>query len=97
MPVRIGTDAALALAMCKVIIDAGLYKKQFVQEQTDLPLLVRKDTGRFLRGNDVAEGDRDDQFFWGDGHSGVLTPGAAPHAGAARRRSGARGHVHASC
>ena len=45
LPVRIGTDAALALAMCKVIIDAGLYKKQFVQEQTDLPLLVRKDTG----------------------------------------------------
>jgi anaerobic selenocysteine-containing dehydrogenase len=40
LPVRIGTDAALALSMCKVIIDAGLYKKQFVQEQTDLPLLV---------------------------------------------------------
>ena len=28
LPVRIGTDAALALAMCKVIIDAGLYEKQ---------------------------------------------------------------------
>ena len=64
LPVRIGTDAALALAMCKVIIDADLYKKQFVQEQTDLPLLVRKDTGRFLRGNDVDDDDRDDQFFW---------------------------------
>ena len=32
LPVRIGTDAALALAMCKVIIDADLYDKQFVQE-----------------------------------------------------------------
>jgi len=74
LPVRIGTDAALALAMCKVIIDAGLYKKQFVQEQTDLPLLVRRDTGRFLRGNEVMEGDREDQFFWWDTLTEVLTP-----------------------
>ena len=73
-PIRIGTDAALALAMCKVIIDAGLYQKQFVQEQTDLPLLVRKDTGRFLRGNEVNEMDRDDQFFWWDTLTNVLTP-----------------------
>jgi DMSO reductase family type II enzyme molybdopterin subunit len=74
LPVRIGTDAALALAMCKVIIDAGLYRKQFVQEQTDLPLLVRTDNGRFLRGSDVADGDREDQFFWWDTLTGVLTP-----------------------
>src|SRR3990172_426268 len=74
LPVRIGTDAALALAMCKVIIDAGLHKKQFVQELTDLPLLVRTDTGRFLRGSDLAEGDRDDQFFWWDAAKGALTP-----------------------
>ena len=76
LPVRIGTDAALALAMCKVIIDAGLYNKVFVQEQTDLPLLVRTDTGRFLRGNDLADDDREDQFFWADEHSHVVT--AAP-------------------
>ena len=73
-PIRIGTDAAFALAMCKVIIDAGLYKKQFVQEQTDLPLLVRTDTGHFLRGNEVSDGDRDDQFFWWDTLTNVLTP-----------------------
>ncbi len=74
MPVKIGSDAALALSMCKVIIDAGIYNKRFVQEQTDLPLLVRKDNLRFLRGSDVAEGDRDDQFFWMDDRSQVLTP-----------------------
>jgi DMSO reductase family type II enzyme molybdopterin subunit len=73
-PIRIGTDAALALSMCKVIIDAGLHKKQFIQEQTDLPLLVRKDNGRFLRGSDVAEGERDDQFFWWNTLTRVLTP-----------------------
>jgi anaerobic selenocysteine-containing dehydrogenase len=74
VPVRIGTDAALALSMCKVILDAGLYQKAFVQEQTDLPLLVRKDTGRFLRESDLSEGGRDDQFFWLDAVTGVLTP-----------------------
>ncbi len=66
LPVRIGTDAALALSMCKVIIDAGIYSRGFVQEQTDLPLLVRTDTGRFLRGNEVAIGEREDQFYWLD-------------------------------
>ncbi len=71
-PIRMGTDAALALSMCKVIVDAGLYQKRFIQEQTDLPLLVRKDTGRFLRGCEVAEGDREDQFFWWNTASGTL-------------------------
>jgi DMSO reductase family type II enzyme molybdopterin subunit len=74
LPVRIGTDAALALAMCKVILDAGLYQERFVREQTDLPLLVRKDTGRFLRGCEVREGDREDQFFWWDRLTGTLAP-----------------------
>ncbi len=73
-PIRIGTDAAFALAMCKVIIDAGLYQKQFVQEQTDLPLLVRTDTGRFLRGNEMMAGDREDQFFWWDTRTGSAVP-----------------------
>jgi len=74
LPVRIGTDAALALAMCKVIIDADLHERRFVQEQTDLPLLVRTDDGRFLRGSEVTDGDREDQFFWWDTLTGVLTP-----------------------
>jgi DMSO reductase family type II enzyme molybdopterin subunit len=73
-PIRIGTDAALALAMCKVIIDADLYKKQFVQEQTDLPLLVRTDNARFLRATDLADDEREDQFFWWDTLTGTLTP-----------------------
>jgi len=73
-PIRIGTDAALALSMCKVIIDAGLYNRQFVQEQTDLSLLVRTDSDRFLRGSEVNDGDRDDQFFWWDTVTNVLAP-----------------------
>ncbi len=69
LPVRFGTDAALALSMCKVIVDEGLHNKRFIKEQTDLPLLVRKDTGRFLRGNEYAPGEREDQFYWLDSRS----------------------------
>ncbi|MBI5504347.1 MAG: molybdopterin-dependent oxidoreductase [Deltaproteobacteria bacterium] len=72
MPVRIGTDAALALSMCQVIIEAKLHNRRFVQEQTDLPLLVRTDNGRFLRGNDIDPGEREDQFFWWDGATDQL-------------------------
>ena len=93
MPMRIGTDAALALAMCKVIVDAELYQKQFVQEQTDLPLLVRKDNGRFLRGSDVVEGEREDQFYWWDTLTGTLTPAPRGTLATTGRGSGAGGQL----
>jgi DMSO reductase family type II enzyme molybdopterin subunit len=74
VPVTFGTDAALALAMCRVIIDEGLIDRRFVQEQTDMPLLVRKDTGKFLRGNEYNAGDREDQFFWLDTKTRQVVP-----------------------
>jgi anaerobic selenocysteine-containing dehydrogenase len=46
IPIRPGTDAALALAMCHVIIEETLFNEGFVKDQTDLPLLVRADSGR---------------------------------------------------
>jgi len=61
--VRPGTDAALALAMAQVVISEGLYDAAFVREQTDLPLLVRTDTHRFLRESDVKRGGKDDAFY----------------------------------
>lgn len=73
LPIEPGTDAALALAMCKVIIDEGKVNEPFVKEQTDLPLLVRRDDGRFLRQSDLEEGGRDDQFYFLDA-SGEIAP-----------------------
>ncbi len=61
--VRFGTDAALALGMVKVIIDEKLYDEAYIKEQTDLPFLVRDDTGHFLRESDVYEGGSDSVFF----------------------------------
>lgn len=76
VPIRPATDAAFALAMCQVIIEEGLYNTAFVQSQTDLPLLVHRATRRFVRGPELLEGDREDQFFWWDTTTGA--PEAAP-------------------
>jgi DMSO reductase family type II enzyme molybdopterin subunit len=65
VPVGMGTDAALGLAIAKIIIDEGSYNAAFVKEQTDLPLLVRTDTDRYLRQTDVEGKGREDQlYFW---------------------------------
>ncbi|MFQ5517017.1 MAG: molybdopterin-dependent oxidoreductase [Acidimicrobiia bacterium] len=72
VPVRPATDAALALGMAHVIMSEGLHDAKFVAEQTDLPLLVRLDNGRFLRESDVVEGGRDDQFYVWDGVAGAV-------------------------
>ena len=71
VPVEPGTDAALALAMCRTILDEGLADTDFVRSQTDLPLLVIADTGRFLRGSDVTVGDLEDRFFHWDSERGL--------------------------
>src|SRR4030043_1815766 len=65
-PVKPGTDAAMALAMCKVIIDEKIYDATFMKDQTDLPLLVRLDNRHFLRGRDVKAGGLEDQLYFFD-------------------------------
>ncbi len=73
LPIEAGTDAALALAICRVIIDDGKVNEPFVKEQTDLPFLVRRDDGRFLRASDLEEGGREDQLYFLDA-SGEIVP-----------------------
>jgi DMSO reductase family type II enzyme molybdopterin subunit len=72
------SDVALALAMAQVIIAEKLYKEEYVKEQTDLPFLVRTDTGRFLRERDLVKGGRADAFYLWDEKQGaaVLAPGS---------------------
>jgi len=72
VPVRIGSDAALALSMCRVIVDEGLVNESFVREQTDLGLLVRTDDGRFLRQCDLEEGGSDAIFTCFDTRGGEI-------------------------
>ena len=72
------SDVALALAMAQVIIAEKLYKEEYVKEQTDLPFLVRTDTGRFLRERDLVKSGRDNAFYLWDEKQGaaVLAPGS---------------------
>lgn len=76
VPLAVASDAALALSMAKVMIDETLYRREFLVEQTDMPLLVRLDTGRFLRGSDLDPRGADDDFYVFDAAAGraVLAP-----------------------
>ena len=50
-----GTDAAFALGMVHVILAEGLGDLDFVRTYTDGALLVREDTGRRLRADELAD------------------------------------------
>jgi DMSO reductase family type II enzyme molybdopterin subunit len=69
VPIETGTDAALGLAVARHIWSSGNLDVEYVREQTDFPLLVRLDTGRFLRGADLLPdakqaGKEDLLFLW---------------------------------
>jgi len=65
--VRPGSDAALALAACQVVVEEKLYPEAYLVEQTDLPFLVREDNGRFLRESDWVAGGSNERFAIWDG------------------------------
>lgn len=75
---KLQSDPALALAMAQVIVSEDLGEKDYIREQTDLPFLIRTDTGRFLREEDMVKGGRNDVFYLWDEAKGeaVLAPGS---------------------
>ncbi|MBI4515226.1 MAG: molybdopterin-dependent oxidoreductase [Deltaproteobacteria bacterium] len=75
---KVQSDPALALALAQVLISEQLCKDDYIKEQTDLPFLVRTDTGRFLRERDLIKGGRDNVFYIWDEAQGaaVLAPGS---------------------
>ena len=77
---RPGTDAALALSAAQVLITEKLYNTAYVSEQSDLPLLVRTDTRRFLRESDLKKGGADAAFYVWDAQQKQAVP--APGSGA---------------
>jgi DMSO reductase family type II enzyme molybdopterin subunit len=72
IPLNIGSDAAFGLTLAHVMLEEGIYDPRFVAEQTDLPLLVRKDTRRFLRSRDLRKAGQDDRFWIHDRVSGDI-------------------------
>jgi len=55
---RPGTDTAFLLGVARELISKGLYDREAVIQRTDLPLLVRVDTGERLAAGDVFPGYR---------------------------------------
>ena len=51
--VRPGSDGALALGIANIMLARGLYDRDFLRDWSNGPLLVRADTGRFLRAREV--------------------------------------------
>ncbi|MGI9862244.1 molybdopterin-dependent oxidoreductase [Moorella naiadis] len=47
------SDAALALGIARLIVTEKLYEADFIKTFTDLPLLVRLDTGKRLRAQEI--------------------------------------------
>lgn len=74
VPVKPGTDAALALAMARVVVDEKRYNASLIREQTDLPFLVRTDTRKFLRESDLKRGGDETVFHLYDLNVGRVVP-----------------------
>jgi molybdopterin-containing oxidoreductase family molybdopterin binding subunit len=64
VPIKGGTDAALALAMNHVLIEDGLIDTDYVTRFTVAPFLVRQDNGKFLRQSDIVPGGSSNYVFW---------------------------------
>ena len=73
IPVKSGTDAALALAMANVIVSENLHNVEALTKRTAAAYLVRQDTGAYLRAAEVdPEKGRPDQYVYVDAATGEL-------------------------
>lgn len=68
--VRPGTDAALALSLAHVMITRGWFDDGFVRRWTNAPLLVRSDTGRLVRADELVAGGAPGHYVAWDEHAG---------------------------
>jgi anaerobic selenocysteine-containing dehydrogenase len=59
---RPGTDGALAMGLLNVIVNEKLYDRDFVEQWTNAPFLVRTDTGKLVRASDLVQGESSDNF-----------------------------------
>jgi anaerobic selenocysteine-containing dehydrogenase len=71
--VRPGTDGALALGLAHIMIQRGWYDREFVQNWSNAPLLVRADTQRLLRESDLGpDGDAKRLIAWDTQNAGPV-------------------------
>jgi anaerobic selenocysteine-containing dehydrogenase len=101
--IKPGTDAALALALCRQVIEDGAWDANFMRVYTDAPLLVRADTGVRLREAEFVAGGGAGRFVaWDEASAAPIVvgterlgfaPGARPALEGVRRITLADGSV----
>lgn len=64
IPINPGTDGALALSMCQVILENNLVDWEFLRTFTDCVTLIRADNGKRLRASDLNFGDDYEFMAW---------------------------------
>jgi anaerobic selenocysteine-containing dehydrogenase len=65
LPVRPGTDGALALSWLQIIISEALYDQEFVEQWTNGPFLVWTDTKRIVKEAEIIpDGDPNKPVVW---------------------------------
>jgi len=74
IPIRPGTDSALALGMIHIILDEGLHDRRFITDHTVGPYLVNSQTGRFLKEKDVVPDGSDQRYMVWDRKTGTPCP-----------------------
>jgi complex iron-sulfur molybdoenzyme family reductase subunit alpha len=74
LQIQPGTDGLLAMGLAKLLVDNGWIRRDYVLEQTDLPLLVRKDTGKFLRESDLKKDGSPEVFYLWDRAAKYVKP-----------------------
>ncbi|PWB51167.1 MAG: hypothetical protein C3F18_09075 [Nitrosomonadales bacterium] len=81
VPVKAGTDSFLAMSLLHVLFRDNLIDTGFVREQSDLPFLVRLDSGDLLRHRDLRDKGKDDVFYcWDEATQSAQTmPGTTGH------------------
>ncbi|MGI6216119.1 MAG: molybdopterin-containing oxidoreductase family protein [Coriobacteriales bacterium] len=72
VPIKSGTDGALALGMAHTIIEEGLENRKALAKRTAAAYLVRGDNGRYLRASEVFEGGSPSDFVYVDADTGEL-------------------------
>ena len=65
------SDAAFGLSLVQVMFAEDIAHLEFIREQTDLSLLVRSDTRRYLRQSDLQEGGLEQQLYQWHPHKGL--------------------------
>ncbi|MGS0765388.1 molybdopterin-containing oxidoreductase family protein [Syntrophomonas curvata] len=53
LPIRPGTDAALAMGMINIVLEQGWEDTSFLKKSTVAPFLVKSSDGKFLRSSDL--------------------------------------------